>query len=232
MKKSILSIVGVVMLVGALAGCGGTASTGAASSATKSSAAVGSSSTAASSSAASSVASSAASSSVASSAAVGSSSAAGASQASGTGGAEVKLKVWGPEMLSPEESLKACDVKAAYEKDAAGTSKDYITYEPTDKNEFTSYVIFTAKKEVKKFRIVDLEANFVDDNGNADFIVHERLNVDSLTSAKSLRAGYNFGETLPTCGFMYTDDSGKDRLFALGMSGMDGSLLMWEIKSK
>ena len=228
MKKSILSIVGVVMLVGALAGCGGTASTGAASPAVKSSA-VSSSSAAASSSEASS---SATSSSAASSAAVGSSSAAGASQASGTGGAEVKLKVWGPEMLSPEESLKVCDVKAAYEKDAANTSKDYITYEPVDKNEFTSYVIFTAKKEVKKFRIVDLETNFVDENGNADFIVHERLNVDSLTSAKSLRAGYNFGETLPTCGFMYTDDSGKDRLFALGMSGMDGSLLMWEIKSK
>ncbi len=228
MKKSILSIVGVVMLVGALTGCGGTASTGAASPAAKSSSAVSPSSAAASSSAASS---SAASSSAAnSSAAAGSSSAAGASQASGAAGED--LKVWGPEMLSPEESVKACDVKAAYEKDAANTSKDYITYEPVDKNEFTSYVVFTAKKEVKKFRIVDLEANFVDENGNADFIVHERLNVDSLTSAKSLRAGYNFGETLPTCGFMYTDDSGKDRLFALGMSGMDGSLLMWEIKSK
>jgi len=123
-------------------------------------------------------------------------------------------------------------VKVVYETEASNASKDYITYEPVNKSEYTSYVIFTAKKEVKRFRIVDLETNFVDDNGNADFIVHERLNVDSLTSAKSLRAGFNFGETLPTCGFMYTDDSGKDRLFALGMSGMDGSLLMWEIKSK
>lgn len=217
------------MLVGALAGCGGsTASTGAASPAAKSSSAVSSSSAAAS----SSEASSSAVSSAASSAAVGSSSAAGASQASGTGGAGEKLKVWGPEMLSPEESVKGCDVKVVYETEASNASKDYITYEPVNKSEYTSYVIFTAKKEVKRFRIVDLETNFVDDNGNADFIVHERLNVDSLTSAKSLRAGFNFGETLPTCGFMYTDDSGKDRLFALGMSGMDGSLLMWEIKSK
>ncbi len=227
MKKSILSIVGVVMLVGALAGCGGsTASTGSASPAVKSSAAVSSSGVASSSAASSSAASSSAANS---SAAAGSSSAAGASQASGAAGED--LKVWGPEMLSPEESVKACDVKAVYETEASNASKDYITYEPVNKSEFTSYVIFTAKKEVKRFRIVDLEAGYVDDNGNADFIVHERLNVDSLTSAKSLRAGFNFGETLPTCGFMYTDDSGKDRLFAMGMSGMDGSLLIWEIKS-
>lgn len=230
MKKSIISVICMGLVVGVLAGCGGSsASSGVASpAAAKSSAAVSSSSAASSSSEASS---STTSSSVASSAAVGSSSASGASQASGAGGAGEKLKVWGPEMLSPEETVKGCDVKAVYETEASDTSKDYITYEPVNKSEYTSYVIFTAKKEVKRFRIVDLEVNFVDDNGNADFIVQERLNVDSLTSAKSLRAGFNFGETLPTCGFMYTDDSGKDRLFAMGMSGMDGSLLIWEIKS-
>ena len=229
MRKGIISIVCIGLVVGVLAGCGGnTASTGAASSAAKSSAAVSSSSAAASSSEASS--STTSSSAANSSAAAGSSSAAGASQASGAAGE--KLRVWGPEMLSPEESVKGCDVKAVYETEVSNTSKDYITYEPVNKSEYTSYVIFTAKKEVKRFRIVDLEVGYVDENGNADFIVHERLKVDSLTSAKSLRAGFNFGETLPTCGFMYTDDSGKDRLFAVGLSGMDGSLLMWEIKSK
>lgn len=228
MKKKVLSIVGVVMVVGLLAGCGGnTASTGAASSAAKSSAAVSSSSAAASSSEASS---SAATSSQASSAAVSSSSVAGASQASGAAGE--KLKVWGPEMLDPDESVKVCDVKAVYERDVTGGSKDYITYEPTDKNEYTTYIIFTAKKEVKDFKIVDLKTEIVYDDGSVEFTVSERLNVGSLTSAKSLKAGYNFGEVIPTGGFMYTDTSGKVRLFAVKESGMDGSLLIWEIKSK
>ena len=212
------------LVVGLLAGCGGsTASTGAASSAAKSSAAVSSSSASASSSAE-------ASSSAASSAAVGSSNAAGASQASGAAGE--KLKIWGPEMLDPDESVKVCDVTATYERDVKGGSKDYITYEPTDKNEYTTYIIFTAKKEVKDFKIVDLKTEIVYNDGSVEFTVSERLNVGSLTSAKSLKAGYNFGEVIPTGGFMYTDASGKVRLFAVKESGMDGSLLMWEIKSK
>ena len=232
MKKSILSIVGVVMVVGLLSGCGGSTAGSAAGSAAGSSAAASSSAATSSSAAASS--SEAASSSAASSSAA-SSSAASSSAASGNVGIEggmQNLEIWGPEMLDPDESVKVCDVKAVYERDVKGGSKDYITYEPTDKNEYTTYIIFTAKKEVKDFKIVDLKTEIVYDDGGVEFSVSERLNVGSLTSAKSLKAGYNFGEVIPTGGFMYTDASGKVRLFAVKESGMDGSLLIWEIKSK
>ncbi len=126
-------------------------------------------------------------------------------------------KVTNPEVTVTEEKTK-------------DKSKDYIEYEPANSAEAVAHVIFTVKKPVKNFRIVKLSAKSVGDDGSIEFLTEEVFKADTLTPEKGVRAGVDFGETTPTIGYMYTDAAGADRLFPMGLSGQDGSLLVWEYK--
>ncbi|MBR5337986.1 MAG: hypothetical protein IK152_08370 [Lachnospiraceae bacterium] len=89
-------------------------------------------------------------------------------------------------------------------------------------------VVFTAKKSVKNFRIVKLSAKFIDDDGHFELLYENANTPTTLNPDKPVSEKLEFGETIPTVGYMYTDATGKDRLFPMGLSGEDGSLIVWE----
>lgn len=228
-NKTVLASLVAVCVV--MAGCGngnntsatsgsGTGSSGAGSS---QSAAGGSisgagaqSSAVSSSSAGNSVQSSAAGSS---GSAVTGSSSAGAGTGSAAGGSSVSSG--GAGKL---EQISNPEVKVVEEKQH-DTSVKYLEYEADNS---VIHLIFSADKPIKNFRIVNLFAKNIDNDGNVEFLYTEAFRTDALKPELAVRAGVDLGETIPLVGYMYTDDSGRDRLFPIGQSGLDGSLIVWE----
>ncbi len=127
------------------------------------------------------------------------------------------------------EEVSNPEVTAVIEE-TKDTSKNYLEYEPANSTEAVVHIIFSVKKPVKNFRIVKLSAKSVSDDGDIEFLTEEAFKTDTLKPERAVRAGIDLGETIPVIGYMYTDDSGKDRLFPMGLSGQDGSLLVWEYK--
>ena len=119
-------------------------------------------------------------------------------------------------------------ISVAYEDEMTDMPTQYLTYEPDDRYEYTVNVFFSTNKEVKNFKLVDLVVKNIDDDGNIEYQYTEKFSLDKLTPDTPLLAGLNFIGDMPNNGFMYTDDSGKEHLFVLGQSGMDGSLITWE----
>ena len=122
------------------------------------------------------------------------------------------------------------DVWAVWADDVVDDSTNYISYEPENIAEYTTHVLFYVKEDVKNFKIVELFAKNISDDGHIEFLYEERFKLDTLTPDKPVCAGMNFYGTIPNNGYMYTDNEGNDHLFVLEQSGKDGSLYVWEYK--
>lgn len=89
-------------------------------------------------------------------------------------------------------------------------------------------VLFTTNKTVSDFKILHLTCETIDDDGNITFAVEETYSQPELTPDRPLVAGLEFPGDMPSNGISYVDADGVTRNFAVDMSGMDGSLFLWE----
>lgn len=89
-------------------------------------------------------------------------------------------------------------------------------------------VLFTTNKTVSDFKILHLTCEAIDDDGNITFAVEETYSQPELTPDRPLVAGLEFPGDMPSNGISYVDADGVTRNFAVDMSGMDGSLFLWE----
>ena len=129
---------------------------------------------------------------------------------------------------SSEDQNTESEVTAVWADDVVDESTGYIGIEIADPSEYTTHVLFSAKNEVKNFRIVELSVKNIDNDGNIEFLYEERYSLDTLTTDLPVCAGLVFPGDTPSNGFMYTDNDGNDHLFVLDVSGKDGSLYIWE----
>lgn len=90
-------------------------------------------------------------------------------------------------------------------------------------------VLFTTDTEVKDFKILSLEFTNVDDNGNPKYKYETVYSQPALTPGSNLVAQILFAGDIPNNGFAYTDTDGSLKIFALGLSGEDGSIVVTEI---
>lgn len=89
-------------------------------------------------------------------------------------------------------------------------------------------VVFSTDSRVTDFKVLALTFESADENGNVSFAKQELYAVNALTSERPLVVGMTFFGDLPSYGISYVDENGVTRNFALGLSGMDGSLLLTE----
>lgn len=89
-------------------------------------------------------------------------------------------------------------------------------------------VLFTTNKTVSDFKILHLTCETIDDDGNITFAVEETYSQPELTPDRPLVAGLEFPGDMPSNGISYVDADGVTRKYAVDMSGMDGSLFLWE----
>ena len=83
---------------------------------------------------------------------------------------------------------------------------------------------------VTDLQLLSLELENVDENGQASFKQEILETLSTLEPGSPMVVQLEFGCTIPTFGFRYTDSTGVTKTYSLMQSGMDGSLLMNEIK--
>ena len=95
-------------------------------------------------------------------------------------------------------------------------------------SDYSTKVVFTAKETVKDFKILALTYRDVDESGNIIFDVEEMETRRELTPERPLVVEVAFFGSIPNNGISYVDVDGTTKRFALDMSGMDGSVYLWE----
>lgn len=89
--------------------------------------------------------------------------------------------------------------------------------------------IFTTASTVTGFKILSLTYDDMDEDGNIIFATEELMTIPTFTADSVLIADLEYIGEIPNNGIAYTDPiTGKERRFAVNMSGKDGSLFLWE----
>lgn len=96
-------------------------------------------------------------------------------------------------------------------------------------SEFQTLVMFSTNIPVTDFKVLSLTYQDSDEDGNITFDIQTLYTQETLTPERPLVAGLEFIGTIPNNGISYVDQDGTVRTFAVDMSGMDGSLFLWEI---
>lgn len=89
-------------------------------------------------------------------------------------------------------------------------------------------VVFIAIYDVTDFKVLALEYEDVDADGNVRFATETLYSQDELTPQCPLMVGMSCDSTIPCYGISYVDENGVARNFAVEVSGMDGSILLSE----
>ncbi len=98
-----------------------------------------------------------------------------------------------------------------------------------DDSEYATKAIFTSETSVTDLRLLSVEMDDMDEDGNISFHTNKVLyTVDELTSDKPLVVNLLISETIPNMGITYTDENGIEKYYTISMSGFDGSLLLIE----
>lgn len=97
-----------------------------------------------------------------------------------------------------------------------------------DTSEGQVELLFSTKRDVKDFKVLKLEMQDVDEDGVVSYKTEEIHEQDVFKSDRPLVVKMTFFGDLPTYGISFVDDAGVTRKFAIGMSGRDGSLLLYD----
>lgn len=159
----------------------------------------------------------------------------------GTGVSAVESSII-TDTAEPTGSANSADAStettgAPSEKTSAVISADYADdmgtaeYDEYDLNsgELQTRVVFSTDSTVTDFSVLSLTYRDSDENGNITFDIQTLYTQSELTPERPLVAGLEFIGTIPNNGISYVDHDGTVRTFAVDMSGMDGSLFLWEI---
>lgn len=123
------------------------------------------------------------------------------------------------------ESTEELPVTALFASDADVSAYDEFI---ADTDESQEKILFLAKSTVKDFQVLSLSLEDVDENGNITFSTETLYVLEELTPQRPLMAGMTIYGTIPNYGISYVDENGAARSFAVGISGMDGSLILEE----
>ena len=91
-------------------------------------------------------------------------------------------------------------------------------------------ILYASQGSIRDLQLLSLEFEEADQEGNVRFKQSVLKTVPSLEPGNPLAVQLVFGCAIPNFGVRYTDDLGITRTFSIMQSGMDGSLLMTEIK--
>jgi len=94
--------------------------------------------------------------------------------------------------------------------------------------ESSTRVAFWTAGRAAHFRVLALSCEGVADDGRMLFSTEEVYVQDELTAERPLVVAMTFYGDIPNNGISYVDESGAERMFAVDMSGEDGSVLLWE----
>lgn len=99
-----------------------------------------------------------------------------------------------------------------------------------DEGEYAEVVMLVSNRDLKDFKFVRLTLKNLSEDGKADFASEPLYAQDVLSFNKPFFVKMTFSENIPTYGFSYTDNEGVTHLYTLNISGMDGSILTYEIQ--
>lgn len=100
----------------------------------------------------------------------------------------------------------------------------------TDYSESMVDLLFTTDSRVNNFKVLSLEIEDVDSDGNMKYKTKELYSLALLTNDYPLVFSTTFYGDLPSYAISYDDSKGKTRTFAVTISGEDGSPLLMEIE--
>lgn len=89
-------------------------------------------------------------------------------------------------------------------------------------------VIFKSDKPLANFKVLGLELQNITQEGQAHYKTKQIYSKDMLMAGEPLLLELGYTETAPVNGIAFEDDLGRTRQFALGVSGVDGSLFVNE----
>lgn len=106
----------------------------------------------------------------------------------------------------------------------------------TEHDEFVAYsgeyatsVAFTAADCVYDFKVLALQLESVDEEGNLYFSTTELYDYGELAADRAFVVELVFEGAIPGYGISYVDVRGNTRLYSVNLSGYDGSLLLQQI---
>lgn len=101
---------------------------------------------------------------------------------------------------------------------------EYIAYS----GDCSVRVAFTATDSVDDFKVLALQYESMDDDGNIPFSTVELYDYGTLSVDRAFAVEMILEGTIPEYGISYVDAQGNTRLFSVNPSGYDDSLLLQE----
>lgn len=89
-------------------------------------------------------------------------------------------------------------------------------------------VVFKSDKPLVNFKVLGLELQNITEQGQVHYKTKQVYSKDMLLAGEPLLLELGYTETAPVNGISFEDDLGRTRQFALGVSGVDGSLFLNE----
>lgn len=102
---------------------------------------------------------------------------------------------------------------------------EYIAYS----GEYSTRVAFTTEDSVEDFKVLALQYESIDEEGNIQFSITELYDYGTLVSDRVLVVEMIFEGMIPEYGISYMDAQGNTKVFSVNISGYDGSLLLQEV---
>lgn len=135
------------------------------------------------------------------------------------------LVVSEPEITEPESS-PTLEIALAEVSESPDSYHEYIA----DESPYQVDTQITPSAPISDFKVVALEFAEADDANVYFYVIEDLLTLESLTPEIPLRIRLELPETLPRIGVSYLDSDGEPLLYAITMSGLDGSPVLTEIQ--
>ena len=133
--------------------------------------------------------------------------------------------VTGEDTTEAEQEWKAASITVAWAEDKPDLT-DYYEFYASQGEGAVRVAVFT-DTPVRDFRILRLSDPRADDEtGELRFKADTRFTPGVFTPEHPIVIRTRFDGDLPTNAVSYIDENGQPRVFALDISGMDGSLLL------
>ena len=128
---------------------------------------------------------------------------------------------WGHRLLHTLQTISFGPLPAV-RADWGEANGDALSVTVSD-DEYSTWVLFTARRPVSDFQVLALEMN-----EDFEFDAKSVYSLGTLTPGAPVRVSLAFYGDIPNNGISFTDEDGTLCRYAVDMSGEDGSLYLWE----
>lgn len=94
--------------------------------------------------------------------------------------------------------------------------------------DYDTEILFYPEGQVTDFTILELTLEDVSEDGAVSFATRPLFTWDTLSSDRPVLLGLHFMGLIPGYGVSFTDETGTTHTCAIDISGMDGSVYLWE----